>query len=227
MIPSQNNFVFYKGSEQPFHTYFYNEEKAPVDDAIRCEICGSARTLLRVVPPWKVTLECDDRGFGDIVFGSQEGFIASERFRSLWELEKLSGIESFEPIEVLKIKRRRKFSGDPPPYFHASIVATDATIDEELSEVNWMRPPTCKECRNGIVNGWNRVIFKPETLVPFDLFHPRWPRSLTVASEHFKEFVERHGITNSRLIPCEEHVPRFYRNGNSGAVLMPIPSRPR
>ncbi|WNG31947.1 hypothetical protein F0U62_38370 [Cystobacter fuscus] len=49
-------------------------------------------------------------------------------------------------------------------------------------------------------------VLEPDTWAGEDVFRPRGMQGRVVVSERFKDFVERHGLTNVRLTPTEQFV---------------------
>jgi hypothetical protein len=193
----------YKWSLSEFWTYYYFSESMKFGSAKHCPTCGGAVSAKEHLSPLEFELECKDRGFGDIAFGAMDDVIVSQRFRNLWEAEGLTGITEFTPTTITSVKRCKKFSGDPPSYFLAKFVWSSALINEAASQFKRPHPIKCDVCRDGIINGYDRIEFYTETLEDFDVFHPVRLRGLKVVSERYKEFKERNKITNSLLVPCE------------------------
>ena len=81
--------------------YAYGEQvNQETGDFEKCDICGSPISMRRWLPPLKVKLS--KPVYGDFVFGSISKFLVSECFEKKYETSRLTGIVSFEPVEIVK-----------------------------------------------------------------------------------------------------------------------------
>jgi hypothetical protein len=201
-------------------TEFYEVEPVNMGEAPRCEACGRLVGMLPLLPPYKVELETWGRSFGDVAFGPGESLLFSERFRDLFIGHGLTGLEGFDPVEVVNITSHNRLASGSPPYYHATVARSQAVIDQEKSEFEWSQKPTCMVCREGHdIRRWKRIVIAPDTWSGEDLFVPiglfEW-----LASERFKRFCEENEITNAFLVPAEEYGHDFYpweKRGPSGS----------
>lgn len=77
---------------------FLTESIANTGEAVKCEECGSFLTGLEWLPPLDVKLS---RGkVGDVIYGTFDHFIVSERFKELYYENKFQGIHSFDPVTM-------------------------------------------------------------------------------------------------------------------------------
>jgi hypothetical protein len=214
MNASANRFFVLKHNPidlGPAEVEFLASGRRRMGAAPTCPRCGQYTGMLEWLPPYRVALTCYGQAFGDIAYGS--GLLVSERFRALWDEHGLTGLVGFEPVEVCRIKRRLRFKGDPPPYFHVSVARTRAAIDPVRSGVVWEEPPQCSECRIGNWLRYERVVLESGTWGGEDLFTP-CGFHLCLASERFKEFCEQFKITNAILIRAEEYEYDSYPERN-------------
>ena len=171
-------------------------------DAPRCEVCGRYVGLLRWEPPYRVELETWGSRYGDMAYGVGEAFLVSDRFKLLWEKEKLVGLEGFKPAEIVKVKRRgKRIKEAPPGYWVVWPVRSRVAVDQVKSGFEWERPPTCDVCREGNMRGYDRIVLEGEP--EENIFYPRG-LGVVLVDERFKEFCEEHGITNCILTPAEQ-----------------------
>jgi len=184
-------------------TDFLQGDPQNVGDAPRCEVCGSFIGMLRWEPLLRAEIETWGTKLGDLAFGPGDSFLVSERFKALWERERLVGLHGFEPIEVVKVRHRGKRIKDGPPQYVRVFVSRSAVaLDQERSGIQWTTPPTCSACREGRgLKGWERIVLEAEPLE--DLFEARGLPGQVLASERFKRFCEEHAITNCPLVPAE------------------------
>ena len=150
------------------------------------------------------------REFGDVAFPTASDILVSVRFKQLWERQGLVGLSNFKPVEVVKVTWHRKLVAEPPPYFKATVVLSQAVVDDVASGVEQEEPPTCPVCRKGgLVKCWRAIIIKPETWAGEDIFRPRWCGAF-LATTKFKEFCEGNEIRNAVFIPADEYSHDFY-----------------
>lgn len=184
--------------------YDRETESLRTGDAPECPWCGLCVGSLAWLPPYEVELECWGHRFGDIAKGVGGDWLVSERFKALYEEHGLTGFQGFEPVTVARVIRRNRIRGEPPRYYHVTIVQGRAAIDQEASGFVWKEPPTCPECREGKnLQRYEGIVIEPGTWEGEDLFIPRG-LSVDVASSRFKHFCETHDIANAHFIPAEE-----------------------
>lgn len=187
-------------------TDFLQAHPHNVGDGLLCKACGQPIGMLRWEPPLRAEIETWGTQFGDLVFGPGDSFLVSERFKTFWERSDLRGLHGFEPVEVVKVRRRgKRINAAPPQYFRVWAGRSDVAVDRSRSGIQWVNPPdpACEVCRGGgIKKGWERIILETEPAE--DLFIARGLSGQLLASERFKRFCEEHAITNCRLIPAEQ-----------------------
>ena len=123
------------------------EEGFEVGDAPKCPKCGRFIGMLTWLPPFRVEIETWGREFGDVVKAGANDLVVSLRFKQLYERHQLKGLLGFEPVEIVRVKRHRKFNAELPKYFKASLVHSQASIDQNASGFEWQDDqPVCPEC---------------------------------------------------------------------------------
>ncbi|WP_155893619.1 imm11 family protein [Cystobacter fuscus] len=178
-------------------------------DAPRCPRCGGFVGLLKWLPPYRVNLELHGEDLGDFIETSAYALLISERFAEAFRAEGLTGLEGFHPVEVLRVRYMRKRPRKPvtvPRYFVVSTCFGPAAVDLAFSRMRISEPPSCPECRMSGVDTIHGFTLEPGTWRGEDIFRPRGLVGDLVVSERFKDFVERHGLTNVRLTPTEQFV---------------------
>ena len=163
--------------------------------------------MLTWLPPYRVELEPHGQDFGDFVPSTGYDFLVSARFVEAFQAEGLTGLLGFHPVEVVRVRKRRRGPNPAtvPPYFAVTACFARAAVDEEHSRIQRPRPITCPECRSAGVDTIDGFILEPGTWRGEDVFRPRGMQGTLVASERLERFVARHGFTNIRLTPTEEY----------------------
>lgn len=174
-------------------------------DAPRCPKCGDGIGMREWLPPHRIEVEVHGReGAGDIVMAVGPGLLVSERMADAARAEGLTGME-FHPVQVVKRNARARRLGIPK-YFMVSVAYGRAAVDEARSGIRRLEPIECDECRSTNVDGIFGFRLEAGSWDGLDVFKPRGLQSEIVVSERFADFVRRHGFTNIKLIPTEQHV---------------------
>jgi len=173
-----------------------------------CPVCGGPVGMLKWLPPYRVKLSsAKPEKWGDFVWGAGFLVIVSERFKELYERERLTGIKVFSPVEVVRVGKRK--TGDLPPglpvYHLIEIVWGGANQDDIASRVVWEKEPTCSYCRiDGHLIKQAGIILEEGSWSGVDIFEARGASGVILVSERFKEVVERYGLKNAWFIPAEK-----------------------
>jgi hypothetical protein len=110
---------------------------------------------------------------------------------------------------VVRVRRKRKGSRSPsvPRYFvvNVSFFGTSA-VDVAHSRLRYSSLVICPECRTDGLDSVHGFVLEPGTWSGEDVFRARGLPGTLIVSERFAELVQRHGLTNMKLIPTEEYV---------------------
>lgn len=196
-----------------------------VGPAPRCPSCGRVTGMLRWLPPYRVEVHAWGEHYGDIA-AAGEDLILSERCLRIFERHDVNGLCDFQPVEVVKVVRRRRKPKDKcPKYFKATVARSQTTVDQAASGMQWA--PTiqdafqerewqlselqCPVClfRNGVFVRQKRLVIQPETWSGEDIFHARGGVDFVV-SARFKAVCEANEIRNARFVPSEAYEVDFY-----------------
>jgi hypothetical protein len=191
--------------------YDADAEKAePVNrgEPARCPRCGGAIGMLRWLPPYRVDLVLHGEELGDFIKVSGDDLLVSERFALAFRDEGLTGLDGFHPVEVLRVRRKRKGPkpSNIPRYFAVTASIGRTAVDLARSRIRCDEPPACEECRYVHKDAVLGFTLEAGTWSGEDIFRPRGLYGSLVASERFERFVARHGFSNMRLTPTEEYV---------------------
>ena len=123
----------------------------------------------------------------------------------------MTGFEGFDPVEIVRVKPRRRFKGNVPRYYHVTVVRSEAAVDQVRSGVEWGKSVVCPVCRTARdLRRWQRVILEADTWTGENIFEARGLPATYIASERFKKLCETYGIANAVLIPAEEYGCGFH-----------------
>lgn len=177
----------------------------------RCKRCNLSLGSKTWLPPYQIEVETWGKQYGDVVRSGND-LIVSDRFREAYEQAGLTGLEAFEPVEVVKVTHRRgKPQETMPSYFKATIVRSRTTVDQEASGMVWEGDgELCPECLiGGLFKRRERLVIKAETWSGEDVFFPRGI-NCPVVSERFRTLFDQQGLVGAVLIPAEEDRVDFY-----------------
>ena len=179
-------------------------------DALRCRGCGRYVGGLKWLAPYRAELALHGREFGDFVFGGGDDFLVSQNFVTIYRRHGLTGLSGLEPVEIVKVKSRRKKGPEPPPYFHVVVSRSRTAIDLAASGFEWLEPPNCMECRLGDIIRWKRIVIEDGTWTGEDIFIARGLSGTILTSERFKVVCNDNHITNAIFVPAESYGHDFY-----------------
>jgi Immunity protein family (Imm11) len=174
-------------------------------EAPRCPVCGKFLGMLPLLPPVRVELEAWGPRWGDVAFGPSDQLLVSDKLKKLFTEAGLAGFVRFDPVEIVKAKRRKPGAGDPPDYWLASIQRSRAALDESASGLVRDEAPTCEECRiGGIIKRVSRIVLRANTWSGEDVFFARGLPGTVLVSERFKRLCEDNDLTNCSLVAAED-----------------------
>lgn len=183
------------------------------DDFPKCPVCGRATGPRRLLPPYGVVIK-QPKNIGDFVRGTG-GFslLVSERFKSAYEREGMTGIKKFTPINITKMGTRSKTQYTNPELFGIEVSRSNTRVDYDKMNVKWGNPPDKDYCRfcgpggggkGGWVQSYSGVVVEDKTWSGEDMFFAINFAGSILLSARGAEFITRNGFTNSIVIPCLE-----------------------
>jgi hypothetical protein len=197
---------FPKPNASQYRTDFMDASEPPrLGDAPRCPKCRNYIGGRKWLPPYRVELELVGGGFGDVVFGTRDSVLISERFRDLFQAAGLRGLEGFDPVEVVRVKGARKAKEQSPRYYRVDIARGQASIDDVASGIERDRPVTCDLCRASGPRRAKRLALVPGSWSGADIFYAHGLAGRIFASDRFKIFCDSNAIRNAALISAEDY----------------------
>ncbi|MFY0565888.1 imm11 family protein [Archangium lansingense] len=189
-------------------TTFSSVSPTNVGEAPRCPRCNDIIGMLPWLPPYRGEVTLHGGAFGDFIKPAGYEVLISERMAEAFRADGLTGLQGFHPVDVLRVRGRRKKSQplEVPRYFVATPCFGRAALDVAHSRLRIREPMACTECRSIGVDSIHGFSLEPGTWAGEDVFRPRGEQGSIVVSERFAAFVQRHALTNMKLIPTEEFV---------------------
>jgi hypothetical protein len=208
-LPSPRFFVLDENMGGEQDTQFDTIGSINPGDAPRCTQCGALLGMLTWLPPYRVDLELYGKQPGDFVTGpGGDSFLISERMAKAFHAEGLTGLLGFHPVEINRVrwKRQRPAPVTVPNYVEVTACFGRAYLDERRSRLRYAEARTCDECRSANLDTVHGFTLEPGSWSGEDVFRARGLPGVRIVSERFATFVERHGLTNIRLIPTDGYV---------------------
>ena len=176
-----------------------NQGSAP-----ECPECGSCVGMLPWLPPYHAEIIVHGKKLGDVIEAGGSSLLVSERFRSAWETEGLRGIETFSPLERIRVRPAR-LGKKTPTYFHVAAQHFGTQVDVERSLIEYDRPITCQKCKSGDANTIRGFSIDESSWTGEDFFYA-WGVSPLIVSDRVREMRDKYGLTNMNMTPVEEYL---------------------
>ncbi len=153
--------------------------------ALKCPNCGNFLTSLEWLPPYDVKLS--NGILSDVIFGTINPFIVSQKFKEIYEQNNCSGIESFSTVIAYQ-----KGKYITQKYYYPKIKISDVRINLISSNVILEKGNDCSVCQRGdrIFESIDRLVFENEEIITEDIFGFKLLSGEIVVSENFKKLTE-------------------------------------
>jgi hypothetical protein len=200
-------FVLKKLSEGTHDTEFVRIS-SNLGPAPRCPQCDGVIGSLSWQPPYQGELELYGKGFGDLLKGPCDGLVMTEHFAEAFKAEGLTGLSGFHPVEVLRVRRKRRGPkpGAPPSYLFVTLAYGHPAVDVERSRIQSKKPVECTWCRYVGPDAIDGFRLEEGTWDGEDLFQARGLWGVIIVSERFMRFAERHAMSHWTFVPIEKYV---------------------
>jgi hypothetical protein len=180
-------------------------------NAPQCRLCGGFIGGKPHLPPVRVNIETWGSSYGDMAFGPSDQILISERFKEEYHTHGLTGLSDFELVEVARVLNRKKIRDDCPKYFLASVTRSRTAIDVEASGLVHEKPPTCLECKGGLIKRTERIVLEEGTWSGEDIFFARGLPGTIIVSDKFRRMCIEAELQNCPLLEASLFSFDFYR----------------
>lgn len=174
-------------------------------DAPVCPVCERYVGALVWLPPYAATIHTYNSKLGDVVDGPGDSLLVSERFRLAWEERQLKGIDTFTPLERIRVRPARL--GKPAPvYYHIAPRMFGAKVDFTRSHFKY-GGLMCEACRT--MRGFKSVkgfVIEDGTWTGEDIFRPWGFTGTVVVTDRVRQLRDDYDLKNVELTPTEEEV---------------------
>jgi hypothetical protein len=185
----------------------FSRTSSNIGAAPTCPKCGDFVGSLTWQPPYRGELELYGKSPGDLM-EAPGGLLMTERFAEGFKAEGLTGLSGFHPVEISRVRRKRRGPkpGPPPRYLLAIPTYGPAAVDLERSRLNRHRPRACTWCREAGVDAIDGLALEEGTWTGEDVFRPRGLWGDIFVSERFMRFAQGHATTNMAFVPIDKFV---------------------
>jgi len=184
--------------------FAYGEEKGNVNtgDAIFCVECENPLTMLEWLPPFEIKLSKGK--LGDVIFGTFNHFIVSEKFKELYQKNKFTGILTFESVTIYQ---KGELLIDK--YYYPKIVLSDVHIDIEKSGIIFEGVEKCSTCQKAgrVIKKIKGLYFSNEEKIEYDIFCTKMLPGDMIFSKQFKDATK--DLLNLSFTEVEQYVPSW------------------
>lgn len=183
-------------------------EPTAYGSARECPVCGGAVSGKEYLPPHFLHISsAKPKKWGDFLWGAGFHLMVSQRFKDIYKLENLRGVEKFyPPAEIVRVGRQKRgdLPSELPTYHLIQVEWNGANLDDERSQAV-RRRPDCSFCR-GSVKAHRGVFLKEETWTGADIFIARGLNGVLIGSERLKQTSEQNNLKNIQFIPAEKYM---------------------
>jgi hypothetical protein len=208
-VPSSPaRFFVLKKLNEGVHDTEFSTLNLKVGPAMSCPHCGGIIGSLTWQPPFQGELELHGRAFGDLLRGSGGDLLVTEQFAAAFTAEGLTGLSGFHPVEILRVRGRRRGSkpGSPPQYLVVAPSYGQPALDLERSRLHISKPRTCTWCRSTGVDAIDGLALEEGTWSGEDVFRPRGLWGHILVSERFRRLAQHRALSHYTFIPMEKYV---------------------
>lgn len=164
-----------------------------------CEECGNPISMLEWLPPYDINVS--KKILGDFILGTYTGFVVSKRFKAEFEHSNLKGLDIFKKVSLF-YKNKLLLQ----EYYYPEIPIIKAFVD--MNRLVFGKMSFCNTCQKGssVLNRINGIVFiNPDQIGEDVFFTTAIGQSTVIVSENFKNFIDKKGFTNIRLIEASKY----------------------
>ncbi len=171
-------------------------------DRQKCPGCGKGVGSLPWMPPFRATVRAYGKQLGDVAFASSD-ILVSQKFRQTWTAAQLKGIDTFHPLDRLRVRPAR-LGRKTPTYFYVNPQRFGARVDLSRSLIEYNNLSPCLYCLHGNLESARGFAIDEASWTGEDLFIA-WgiPGSLIV-TDRVRQLRDDYDLKNVTLTPVEK-----------------------
>lgn len=168
--------------------YAYGEHlyiKYNTGPAKTCRECGNILTNREWLSPYEIKVS--KKKLGDVIYGTWNHFIVSQKFKDIYEQNNCTGITSFNRVIIY-------FRGKQldEKYYYTKLILSEVKTNLIKSNVKIDKQDRCNTCQLGSANldSIDRLIFENEEIITEDIFATMILPGHLIFSERLKKLTE-------------------------------------
>ena len=190
----------------PHETWYDDMEPVHLgtgSDRQKCPKCGKEMgSMLPWLPPYRATIRAYGKQLGDVAFSGMS-ILVSEKFRLAWTEAKLKGIDTFNPLERIRVRPAR-LGRKTPTYFYVNPQRFGTRVDLPRSLIEYDRPFTCMTCMEAGVDSIRGFAIDESSWTGEDLFIAWGMPGTLIVTDHVRQLRDDHDLKNVTLTPIDK-----------------------
>ena len=189
----------------PFETWSDTMEPIHIGESTdrqRCPVCGKGVGKLPWLPPFRATLRAYGKQLGDVAFDGMD-ILVSETFRLAWIEAQLKGIDTFHPLERIRVRPAR-LGKKTPTYYYVKSQHFGTRVDLTRSLIEYDRPFTCMTCMEAGVDSIRGFAIDESSWTGEDLFIAWGMPGTLIVTDRVRQLRDDYDLKNVTLTPIEK-----------------------
>lgn len=190
----------------PFETWF--DKMDPVhlgqgSDRQKCPKCGAEMgSTLPWLPPYRASIRAYGKQLGDVAFFGMS-ILVSEKFRQAWTEAQLKGIDTFHPLERIRVRPAR-LGKKTPTYYYVNPQRFGARVDLARSLIDYNNPFKCLYCFDANFDSVRGFAIDETSWTGEDLFVAWGKPGSNIVTERVRQLRDDYDLKNITLTPIEK-----------------------
>lgn len=191
----------------PFETWLDTMEpihRGTGSDRQKCPQCGQRVGLLPWLPPFRGCLRAYGKQLGDVAFDGLD-IVVSEKFRLAWTDAQLKGIDTFHPLERIRVRPAR-LGKKTPTYFVVQPRRFGTRVDLNRSLIEYNGPFACSFCLHTNLDTVRGFAIDESSWTGEDIFIAWGKPGSIIVTDRVRQLRDDHDLKNVTLTPVEKFV---------------------
>ena len=173
-------------------------------DRQKCPGCGKGVGSLPWMPPFRATVRAYGKQLGDVAFASSD-ILVSQKFRQTWTDAQLKGIDTFHPLERIRVRPAR-LGKKAPTYFVVQPKRFGTRVDLNRSLIEYNGSFACMKCLHTNVDTVRGFSIDESSWTGEDLFITWGMPGSIIVTDRVRQLRDDHDLKNVTLTPVEKFV---------------------
>ena len=191
----------------PYETWCDTMEpihRGTVDDRPKCPVCSRGVGSLPWLPPFRATVRAYGKQPGDVAFDGLD-ILVSDKFRLAWTDAQLKGIDTFHPLERIRVRPAR-LGRKIPAYFYVRAQRFGTRVDLIRSLIEYDSPFSCMTCLAAGVDTVRGFAIDESSWTGEDIFIPWGKPGSIIVTDRVRQLRDDYDLKNVTLTPVDKYV---------------------